>query len=223
MSTVTRAIAALGFAAALAFTPVLSQAAPVTANGFATAHWKVQPTLKFTLTPNYASGFGTVKAAFGAQSAPAPGGGAAFGSGAVDFGNVQAGSNYLYKYAAHLNVVSNATGFNVYGEGTADFTGTGANAGNTLPINQTIFFLKSTDGVTPDSNTGYSPAQPFSATAAAGAQYNNPAITYTTYPMPLFVSPAASGDLYYDYQLKVNSGANLGTYFVYITYTVVST
>ena len=223
MSTATRAIVALGCAAVLAFVPALSQAAPVTANGSATAHWKVQPTLKFTLTPNYASGFGTVKAMFGVQPVPAPGGGASFGSGAVDFGNVQAGSNYLYKYAAHLNVTSNATGFNVYGEGTADFTGTGSNTGSILPINQTIFFLKSTDGVTPDGNTGYSPAQPFSATMAAGAQYNNPAITYTTYPMPLFVSPAASGDLYYDYQLKVNSGANLGTYFVYVTYTVVST
>ncbi len=223
MSKANRTIVALGFAAALGLLPALAQAAPTTVNGSATAHWKVQPTLKFTLTPNYASGFGTVKAVFGAQPAPAPGGGAAFGAGAVDFGNVQAGTNYLYKYAAHLNVISNAPGFNVYGEGTADFTGTGANTGSILPINQTIFFLKSTDGVTPDSNTGYSPAQPFSATGAAGATYNNPAITYTTYPMPLFMSPMGAGDLYYDYQLKVNSGANLGTYFVYVTYTVVTT
>jgi len=213
---------ALGIAVLIAALPSVAQA--TTGNAPAIVRFKVQPTLKFTLTPNYANGFGTVKAAFGAQPAPAPGGGAMFGAGAVDFGTVQAGSNYLYKYAAHLNVSTNApTGFSVYGEGTADFTGTGANAGSILPINQTIFFLKSTDGVTPDANTGYSPAQPFSATSAPGASYNNPAITYSTYPMPLFMSGATAGDLYYDYQLKVNNGANLGTYFVYVTYTVVST
>lgn len=205
------------------FAPTQAFAAPTTSNGSANVHYKVQPTLKFTLTPNYASGFGTVKAQFGAQPAPVPGVGASAGGGAVDFGDVQAGTNYLYKYAAHLNVLTNAPGFNVYGEGTADFTGTGANTGNSLPINQTIYFLKSTNGMTPDTNTGYSPAQPFSKTSAPGAMFNSPTINYSSYPMPLYTSGVSTGDLYYDYQLKIQSAANLGTYFVYITYTVVTT
>jgi len=214
----------LRLALALAlFAPVPALAGPTTANGSAVVKYKLQPTLKFTLTPNYASGYGAVKAQFGAQPAPVAGSGASAGGGAIDFGNVQAGSNYLYKYAAHLNVLTNAPGFTVYGEGTADFTGTGANTGNSLPINQTIYFLKSTDGVLPDNNTGYSPSQPFLRTTAAGATYNSPTINYASYPMLLYSSAVSTGDLYYDYELKLQSAASLGTYFVYITYTVVTT
>lgn len=214
----------IGIALALALAaPLPAFAAPTTANGTAVITYKVQPSLKFTLTPNYASGFGAVKAQFGTQPSPVAGSGATFGGGAVDFGNVQAGADYLYKYAAHLNVLTSAAGFNVYGEGTADFTGTGANTGNTLPINQTIFFLKSTDGVSPDTNTGYSPSQAFLKTTASGATYNNPTINYASYPMPIYTSGVSTGDLYYDYELKLQSAANLGTYFVYITYTVVTT
>ena len=214
----------VAFALVLALlAPASAFAAPITVPAAAVVKFKVQPSLKFTLTPNYASGFGAVKAQFGTQPAPVAGSGATAGGGAIDFGNVQAGTDYLYKYAAHLNVISSAPGFNVYGEGTADFTGTGSNTGNSLPINQTIFFLKSTNGMTPDSNTGYSPAQAFQKTSASGATYNNPTINYSSYPMPLFTSGVSSGDLYYDYQMKIKAAASLGTYFVYITYTVVTT
>ena len=194
-----------------------------TAAGSANVRWATAPTLAFSLTPNYASGFGTVKAAFGTPGPGAPGPSAMYQAGSVDFGNVLQGAQYLYKYAAHLNITTNASGFKVYAEGSADFTGTGTNAGNTQPINQSIFWLPSVNGSSQsDSNNGYSPATPFNKTTQAGASYNNPHINYAVYPAPIFTASSPVADLYYDFQLKVNNTASLGAYYVYIVYTVVT-
>ena len=210
---------ALWMALALA-SASLAPAVAATTNGPVPVQWFANKIVKFNLTPNYASGFGTIKATFGVPPPPAPGPNALFQSGSVDFGTVQQGNDYLYRYAAHVNVQTNAPGFSLYAEGTADFTGTGANTGNSLPLGQTIYWLSSTSGGG-DSNSGYSPSVAFQKTAVGGTSYNNPVIPYGAYPAPALVSSSASADYYFDYQLKLPPTASLGTYYVYVVYTVV--
>ena len=204
---------AVAFAAA-SFAPAMAT------NGSTTVKWFANKIVKFNLTPNYAAGFGTIKATFGTPGAPTPGPNAFLNGGSVDFGTVMTGTDYLYRYAAHVNVQTNAPGFNVYAEGSADFTGTGANAGNSLPIGQTIYYLNSTSGGG-DPNTGFSASTPFQKTTQPGAAYNNPTIVYGAYPAPSVVSATGSADYYFDYQLKIPSNASLGAYYVYVVYTVV--
>lgn len=210
------AIAVLAAVAALLPSPARS------ATGSATVQWYAQAVVDMTLTPNYASGYGTVKAVFGTQPAPAPGPGACLQGCAVDFGNVLAGMNYLYKYATHLNVVTNdPNGFRVYGEGAADFTNT--SDGSSTLLNQTLYYLPS--AATGDSNTGYSPAYPFARTAAAvsGNSFSTePTIAYGSYPPPIATVLTNSSDLYYDFQLKVPATATAGQYYVWVVYTVVA-
>lgn len=210
------AIAAL--AAVAAFSPVPARSAA----GSVTVQWYAQAAVDMTLTPNYASGYGTVKAVFGTQPAPAPGPGACLQGCAVDFGGVLAGTNYLYKYATHLNVVSNdPNGFNVYGEGAADFTNT--SDGSSTLLNQTLYYLPSS--ASGDTNTGYSPAFPFSRTTGtvSGNSFSTePTIAYGSYPAPIASVTTNSSDLYYDYQLKVPATATSGQYYVWVVYTVVA-
>lgn len=201
----------------------VSPAAASSSNGSVTVKWYEQAVVKFALTPNYSSGYGTVKAAFGAQPAPAPGSGACLQGCAIDFGNVLAGSDYLYKYAAHLNIQTNdVNGVNIYGEGAADFYN--QNDASSVSLNQAVYYLASTSGGT-DSNTGFSAAYPFYRTSAAvsGNTYGTaPTVTYSTYPAPIaFTSSSAASDFYYDYQMKVPPTATTGAYFVWIVYTVV--
>ncbi|GAC1424351.1 MAG: hypothetical protein NVSMB64_31860 [Candidatus Velthaea sp.] len=184
--------------------------------------WKTTPFIKLSVFPNFASPFGAVRATTSTQPSPVAGPNAVLNGGAVDFGTVQAGVNYLYRNAAHLHILSNATNFTVYAEGSADFTGTvsGSNPpsgtnGNILPIAQTLFWLTNSA-----ANTGYTGSTPFSATQGASA-YNSPTITYTTYPSPIYHGAInQTAELYYDYQLKTTTVANLGNYYVYVVYTV---
>ncbi|MGZ3498898.1 MAG: hypothetical protein ACXWNK_11390 [Vulcanimicrobiaceae bacterium] len=196
--------------------------APASANsGSATVSWYTQAIIKMTLTPNYASGCGTVKAVFGTQPTPTPPSGGCLSGGPVDFGTLTAGLNYLYMYAAHISVASNDTnGFNLYGEGSADFYNT--TDGSSTPLNQTLYYLPSSSGG--DTNTGFSPSLPFARTTSSvtGGSFTTPAaITYGTYPAPIASSSNASSDLYYDYQLKVPPTATAGAYYVWVVYTVV--
>lgn len=214
--------AALWMVVAFAIASLTPAAAQSVSNQNINVKWYAAYVVHFTLTPNYAAGFGTILATFGPPGTPAPGPNASFQGGSVDFGTVKQGNSYLYRYAAHVNVTSNAPGLNVYAEGTADFTGTGSNAGNSLPINQTIYYLQSTTGGG-DPNTGFSPSTPFLKTTQTGASYNNPNITYTSYPAPAYVAGSGNVDYYFDYQLKLPSNASLGAYYVYVAYTVVPT
>jgi hypothetical protein len=211
-------IAAWAFAAAAIVSTIVPAGA---ATGNINVKWYAQALVKIALTPNYAAGFGSVKAVFGAQPSPVYGPDASLNAGAVDFGPVIAGTNYLYKYASHLNVVTNDnSGFNVYAEGTADFYN--SSDASTQILNQTLYYLPSVDGTTQsDTNTGYSPAYPFFRTAGAVTPGTPPSITYASYPAPAYASTNATGDYYFDYQLKVPPGATSGNYFVWIVYTVV--
>jgi len=209
-------------AIAIAFA-TLTPASATTAGGSVTTQWNATPIVKISLTPNYATGYGSVAAVFGTQPAPTHGIDApAVGSGAVDFGTVLAGGSYIYKYAVHLNIFTNsATGFNVYGEGSADFynqTDT-----TTTAIDQTIFYVPSV--ASGDTNTGFTPGFPFQKTTApqsgAGSFATAPQITYGVYPTPVKSTTLSAADLYYDYEMKVPPTATAGSYFVWIVYTVV--
>lgn len=214
---------ALWMVVAFAIASLSPATAQTVVNGNVNVRWFSAYVVHFNLTPNYASGFGTILATLGTPGTPAPGPHATLGGGSVDFGNVMQGDNYLYRYAAHLNITSNAPGLDIYAEGTADFTGTGAgNTGSTLPIAQTIFYLSSTSGGS-DPNTGFSPSTPFQRTSQTGTSYSNPTINYTTYPAPAYVVSSGNADYYIDYQLKLPGSATVGTYYVYIAYTVVPT
>lgn len=215
-------IGSIAAAAAAMFAATLPAAAS-SATGNVTVQWYAQAVVKFALTPNYASGFGTVKAVFGTQPAPAPGPGSCLSGCAVDFGSVLAGTNYLYKYASHLNVQTNdVNGVSVYGEGAADFINTAD--GTSSALNQTVYYLNSTSGGS-DPNTGYSPSYPFYRTSGSvsGNSFNTaPSIAYASYPPPLATTNASgASDFYYDYQLRVPSLATSGQYYVWIVYTVV--
>jgi hypothetical protein len=192
------------------------------ATGTINVKWNSQALVKVTLTPNYASGFGQVAAVIGTQPTPTHGPDATQGGGAVDFGAVLAGKNYLYKYATHLNVTSNSTaGLLVYGEGAADFYNTGDSS--SVSLSQAMYWLNST--ASGDSNTGFSPGTPFQKTAGTvsnNGQFTTPSIQYSTYPAPISSTALGNADFYYDYQLKVPATATSGLYYVWIVYTVVA-
>lgn len=192
-------------------------------SGTVAANWSSTPVVKFVLTPNYASGYGAVKAVFGTQPTPVAGPGACLQGCAIDFGNVLSGTDYLYKYAAHLNLNTNdVNGVNIYGEGAADFTNTAD--GTTQALNQSVYYLPSV--ASGDTNTGFSASLPFYMTSqsVSGNSFSTaPTITYVAYPSPMASTTSAStADLYYDYQLKVPAAATAGQYYVWIVYTVVA-
>ena len=206
----------------VAILAALAMDAPVsaqTATGTVTAKWYAQAVVKFTLTPNYASGCGMVKAVFGTQPTPAPPPQGCMNGGAVDFGGVLAGTNYLYRDAAHLNIQTNdSNGVNIYGEGAADFVNN--TSGGSIPLNQSVYYLTSNA-----ANTGYSPAYPFYATSGtvSGNSFSTqPTITYATYPAPIaYTTATGTSDYYYDYELKLPPTTTQGQYYVWIVYTVV--
>lgn len=214
----TVAVALLAIAIALTVPRAIASSAtdPITVK------WKNVALVHVTLTPNYAAGFGQIPATIGTQPAPTHGPDASLGAGSVDFGNVLAGKNYVYRYATHLAVTSNSsTGLNVYGEGAADFYNTADSS--TVPISTTIYWLNSS--ASGDANTGFSPGTPMqltSGTVVGGGQFSAPSINYTTYPSPISSTALANADFYYDYQLKVPATATSGLYYVWIVYTVVS-
>lgn len=217
---------ALAIAASVA---AFTQATAATPSGTVNVQWHTQAIVKLTLTPNYASGFGQVKAVFGTQPAPTHGPDATgIGQGSVDFGSVLSGTDYLYKYAAHLNVATNDPGgFTVYGEGAANFYNT--TDGSSQLLSSTLYYANSTSGSVADPNNGFTPGLPFQNTSGivTPAQPNpnaSPTINYNgTYPSsPIATSSTATNDFYYDYLMKVPFTATGGAYFVWIVYTVVA-
>ena len=219
---------------ALAGIATLAAVAPATAapgSDTLNVKWATQAILKLSLTPNYASGFGQVQAVFGTQPAPTHGPNASSGGGAVDFGNIEAGNTYIYKYAAHVNVETNdPNGVKLFGEGLAAFTDNTAPT-NTYALNSTLFYANSTSGSPADGNTGFTPGFPFQQTTGIptnpGYSVNgvgSPAISYGgLYPaVPVGTSGATGSlDFYYDYIMKVPPAAVAGQYYVWIVYTVV--
>ncbi len=196
-------------------TPSLAQSV-----GSSQARWRVAPSITASVTPNYQSGFGPSGGAGSGQTV-AVGSLASLGGGYVDFGNVVAGYQYLYKYAAQIAIVTNDTsGFTVYGEGSTDFQGTTATP-PTFPISSTLFWV-----VSSSSNTPYSPATPFEKTSAmASGSPTGTGITYSGAPPASAViwSNSSSGSLTrgYDYELHLDASIPISQFDVYIVYTAI--
>lgn len=209
---------------AFAFASIVPQRVFAQSTGTTTVKWHTQPVVHIQLFTNYHAGCGTVPAVIGTQPTPNPGPDAVCGSTStpVDFGSVFAGSDYLYKYAVHLNVTSNdPTGCDIYGEGAADFYLSGTTSGSTMAVSS-LYYLPS--GAASDSNTGFSPSTPFLLTSNPVSGYNEataPTITYGAYPAPIAVSSTDNSDFYWDYQLKVPFAATTGKSYVWVVYTVV--
>src|ERR1700736_3070989 len=147
-------------AAALLLSTVTAGNAAAASLGSAEIKYKINPTVRAQVIPNYASGFGPV-GGLGSGSTPAVGAGAVLGGGTVDFGNVVVGYQYLYKYAAQVNVQTNdAAGFIVYGEGATDLNGSNpVPAPATYPIFSTLYWLQSST-----NNPPFTPATLFNRT-----------------------------------------------------------
>ncbi|HTU80481.1 MAG TPA: hypothetical protein VMF61_00035 [Candidatus Acidoferrales bacterium] len=192
-------------------------------NSTVNVKWNTEAIVTMTLTPNYYTGFGQVPAKIGTQPAPTHGPNAVAGGGSVDFGDVLAGTNYLYKYAVQLNVSStDSNGVNLYGEGAADFFN--QTNSTTIPISSAVYWLTSTSGTPADTNTGFSAAVPFQKTAGmvSGGSFSVPAtIAYTVYPSPIQSTAGGNANFYFDYQLHVPPTAAQGDYFVWIVYTAI--
>lgn len=211
-----------------ALTAALALSAPASAGtGSVNVSWYTTAIIKLTLTPNYSNGFGTVKATFGTQPSPAPGPGSCLDGCAVDFGPVEAGDSYIYKYAAHLNVSSNdGNGFNLYGEGAANFSDGGS---NTMNLDQSLFWVPSV--ASGDMNNGYTGGFAFNVTSGTVNPTQPepnipPTITYSSYPAPIEGTSNPNADIYQDYELKVPMTAATGStgtvdYYCWIVYTVV--
>ena len=99
--------------------------------------------------------------------------------GTVDFGNVVVGYQYLYKYAAQVNVQTNDTaGFVVYSEGATDLNGSNpVPSPATFPIFSTLFWLPTSSG-----NTPFSPATSFNKTGGTPINGGQNGITYIGAP-----------------------------------------
>jgi len=219
MRTLTAAAAALLVTTAPAF------GAGTPSMGSAQLKYKVLATVKAQVIPNYMSGFGPTGGS-GSGSTPAAGPAAVLNGGTVDFGSVVVGFQYLYKYAAQVNVQTNdSAGFVVYAEGATDLNGSNpVPTPATFPLAQTLFWLVNSSG-----NTPFSPAASFNRTAGTPIGLNGAnGIDYSgsggVPPAGSAVwSSATSGNLSqgFDYQLRLSGATPISQFDVYIVYTVV--
>ncbi|MGD1066572.1 MAG: hypothetical protein ABR975_07125 [Vulcanimicrobiaceae bacterium] len=196
-------------------------AATAATNASAQLAYKLIPYVHVSVVPNYATSFGvTTTSGGGSGVTPATGSTAVLDGGQVDFGNVVAGYNYLYKYAAEVNVNTNdGSGFVVYAEGATNlYTPTAS----TFPLAQTLFWA-----VSSSANTPFTSAASFNATTTGtpiGANGSG-GISYSGAPSAgAIVWQSASGGTVsqgYDYQLRVNDSIPTSQFNVYIVYTVI--
>ncbi|GAC1535972.1 MAG: hypothetical protein NVS2B17_06900 [Candidatus Velthaea sp.] len=204
----------------LALLAIVASGMPASAQstGAVKMNWKVSTLIASTMTPNYQTGFGP-QGGGGSGSTPAAGPSAALGSGYVDFGNVIAGYNYIYKYAAQVAVTTNDTsGFKVYGEGSTNLNG--ATTGS-YPISSILLWL-----ISSSANSPFSPGTSFQATTfpATNGGMN---INYGTSTPPataLIWSNSTAGTNVsqgYDYQLRLPSSIPIDSFSVYVVYTVI--
>ncbi len=200
-----------------------SSATPVATNGSVRVLYHVPPSINMTLTTNYQTGYGPQGGA-GSGSTPSPGPGTS--TGAIDFGTVVQGYNYLYKYAAQVAVGTNdVNGFVLYAEGTSDFDAT-------FPLQNSLYWLPSSSSNTP--YTGPPTAHSFqktlspvtygasSASIGYGGAAPNSSAQIWQYNTATVSLPGGSASQGYDYQLDVPSSTNISSYSIYVVYTAVA-
>lgn len=212
-------------AAALLLTTVCPQIArSATAQGSAQLNYKVLPSVKAQVTPNYLSGYGP-QGGLGSGVTPAPGPSASLQGGTVDFGNVVVGYQYLYKYAAQVAVQTNdSAGFVVYGEGATDLNGSNpVPSPATWPIFSTLYWLPSNS-----SNSPFSPAHSFNKTGgvpiaggANGIDYSGSGGVPPAMSVVWTNSTSGSVTQGYDYELRLSGAMPASQFNVYIVYTVI--
>ena len=213
-------------AAVLLFTAATAGIASAQASmGSAEIKYKINPTVRAQVIPNYLTGFGPT-GGLGSGQTPAVGAGAVLGGGTVDFGNVVVGYQYLYKYAAQVTVQTNdAAGFVVYGEGATDLNGSNpVPTPATFPLAQTLFWL-----VSSSSNSPFSPAHTFNRTGGAPIAGGAGGIDYSGTggsppPLATIWTNPTSGNVSqgYDYQLRLSGTIPASQFNVYIVYTVIA-
>ena len=193
-------------------------------NGSAKLTYKVLPTVKAQVIPNYAAGYGP-QGGLGSGATPTPGPNAVANGGTVDFGNVVVGYQYIYKYAAQVNVQTNDTaGFVVYAEGATDLNGSNpVPSPATYPIFSTLYWLPSNS-----SNSPFSPAQSFNKTngtpiagGANGIDYSGSGGVPPAMSVVWTNSTAGSVTQGYDYELRLSGAMPASQFNVYIVYTVI--
>jgi len=194
-------------------------------NGSAKLTYKVLPTVKAQVIPNYAAGYGP-QGGLGSGATPTPGPNAVANGGTVDFGNVVVGYQYIYKYAAQVNVQTNDTaGFVVYAEGATDLNGSNpVPSPATYPIFSTLYWLNTNSG-----NTPFTPATSFNKTSGTPLGVNGSnGIDYSgvggTPPGASTVWTSSTGGTIsqgFDYQLRLSGTVPTSQFNVYIVYTVI--
>jgi len=217
--TVTAAAAALLLATAIPRTAWCA-----TAQGSAQLNYKVLPSVKAQVTPNYLSGYGP-QGGLGSGVTPAAGPSASLQGGTVDFGNVMVGYQYLYKYAAQVAVQTNdSAGFVVYGEGATDLNGSNPiPSPSTYPIFSTLYWL-----VSSSANSPFSPAHSFNKTGgtpiaggAGGIDYSGSGGVPSASSVIWTNSTSGSVTQGYDYELRLSGAMPASQFNVYIVYTVI--
>jgi hypothetical protein len=216
-------IAALALALALAAAPSFAVASSES-NGSAQINYKILPTVKAQVIPNYGSY--VVTGGAGSGSTPAAGPAAQPNGGTVDFGNVVVGYNYLYAYAAQVNVQTNdKAGFVVYAEGATDFNGSNpVPTPATAPILGTLYWLVHATG-----NTPFSPAtsfnkttgSPIGANGANGIDYSGQGGVPSAGSVVWSATTSGSLSQGFDYQLRLPGSLAISQFDVYIVYTVI--
>jgi hypothetical protein len=220
---IMRTLLATAAAALLLTAPAFAAGTP--SSGSAQISYKVLPSVKVQVIPNYASGF-QVTGGLGSGLTAAHGPAAVANGGTVDFGNVVVGFQYLYSYAAQVNVQTNdKAGFVVYAEGATDLNGSNpVPAPATFPLAESLFWL-----VHNTTNTAFTPAQTFTKTTGNPLGLNGAnGIDYSGQGgLPsagsLVWSTPTSGNLSqgYDYQLRLSGATPISQFDVYIVYTVI--
>ena len=222
MQTVMRRWTTLAATLLLTATAQIAAASAAT-QGSAQINYKILPSIKAQVVPNYQSSFGPT-GGLGSGSTPAAGPSAVLDGGTVDFGNVVVGYEYLYKYAAQVSVQTNdASGFVVYGEGATDLNGSNpVPAPSTWPLQQTLFWL-----VSSAANTAFYrvPGTAFATLTPLGANGSNGINYGAGTPSPasqIWVNPGAGNvSQGYDYELRLSGSIPTSQFNVYIVYTVI--
>ena len=225
VNAVKRTLTAIAAAAALAGAlPASAAPPPPQTNGSAQVKYKIIPTVKASVMPNYLAGY-RPSGGLGSGLSPAAGPNAFLHGGTVDFGNVVAGYQYLYKYAAQVSVQTNdAAGFVVYAEGATDLNGSNpVPAPATFPLTNTLYWL-----VNSANNSAFSAATSFNRTAAVPLAGGANGIDYSgSGGVPpggsMVWNSLTSGNLTqgYDYQLRLSATIPISQFNVYIVYTVI--
>jgi hypothetical protein len=153
-----------------------------------------------TLTPNYSPKFGPMSQLYcncASYRQVTPGPFARLGAGAVDFGNVDEGQDYLYKYAVQVSITA-PTAWYLFGETTNNFS-------TTLKGNMLLWLA----------------SRPGNDDGSAGKEFASSTSASVGWHYPVDSGPKGKTSLDYDYILRLQWNVKSGSYFTQVMYTAV--